>query len=85
MSSTSSSKVSDMLSIDFSAEKDAHICEVTHEDQWIIFTCPHCENYRRKMHLETGEMIVEKPGNPLIKHQGLYVNPILEKLAPSLS
>lgn len=74
-----------MLKIEFSSEKNAHVCDASIEDQWIVFTCPQCENYRRKMHLETGEMIVEKPGNPLIEHQGLFINPIIEQLSPSLS
>lgn len=74
-----------MINIEFSGSEDAHVCDVSIKDQWIVFTCPQCHNYCRKMHQETGEMVVENPGNPLIVHQGLFINPVIEQIAPSLS
>ena len=74
-----------MLNIEFSAKEDAHTCEVSVEEQWIVFTCPQCQNYRRKMHQETGEMVVEKPGDPQITHRGMYINPLILQTVPSLS
>lgn len=74
-----------MLNIEFSAKEDAHNCEVSVEAPWIVFTCPQCQNYRRKMHQETGEMVVENPGDPQIKHQGMYINPLILEASHSLS
>lgn len=72
-----------MTKIEFSSSEDTHVCEASVQDQWIVFTCPQCKDYRRKMHQETGEMVVENPGDPHILHQGMYINPLLPN--PSLS
>ena len=43
-----------MLDIKFSTNENTHRCDAVLEGKWIVFTCPQCQDYRRKMHQETG-------------------------------
>lgn len=74
-----------MLNIQFSSHETTHICEAKIEGKWIVFTCPQCLDYRRKINQETGEMITDSMGNPEVLHQGFYVQPRLQNFDASLS
>lgn len=50
----------------------SHQCEHRREGDWVIFTCPYCEDYERKINTKTGEMKAKKTWTD-IPHQGLAV------------
>jgi hypothetical protein len=37
---------------------ERHKCEGVESGDWIIYTCPKCDNYMRKDNIKTGEMVV---------------------------
>ncbi len=74
-----------MLNVQFSSPEITHTCEAKIEGKWIVFTCPQCREYRRKMHQENGRNDYDSMGNPEILHQGFYVQPRLQNFDASLS
>ena len=60
-----------MMEINFNAgtDPDAHQCESYREGDWIIFRCPQCEEYERRINWRTGEMSVANSESG-INHQG---------------
>ncbi|RMF58040.1 MAG: hypothetical protein D6748_09825 [Calditrichaeota bacterium] len=63
-----------MKRIDFNApdETITHECESHREGDWIVFHCPECPDYERRINWRTGEMIV-KNSDPFIRHQGHHI------------
>lgn len=51
------------------ASSELHECEATQEGNWVIFRCPICGDYERRINCDTGEMKV-KTSNPYIRHTG---------------
>ena len=49
-----------------------HECTAERDGDWVIFTCPHCDDYVRRMNFKTGEMPPMKSWND-IPHRGLFV------------
>ena len=54
------------------SDDDRHECESTREGDWIIFTCPHCPGYERRMNLRTRDMTVNDPTDGSYSHSGRY-------------
>ena len=58
-----------------SLSKTDHKCFSEKEGDWIVFRCPICTDYERRIHTKTGEMRTEGiVGNPHT-HNGLYIKP----------
>ena len=55
-----------------STDTDRHQCESYRDGDWIIFTCPKCLNYERRLNWRTGEMMVKDGEDPYILHAGEY-------------
>jgi hypothetical protein len=51
---------------------DQHECESSKEGDWVIFRCPICKGYERRIHAVTGEMKV-KHANSTARHTGSYI------------
>jgi len=66
-------------------DSDAHQCKQEIQGDWVIFTCPLCPNYRRKMHRETGEIVNENTGKVEANHSGVYVSAIVQDFNSSQS
>jgi hypothetical protein len=49
-----------------------HLCESYRDGDWIIFRCPQCLEYERRMNPRTGEMIT-KNIRPEIRHVGSHL------------
>lgn len=56
-----------------SGNPDAHTCESRRDGAWVIFTCPHCEEFERRINFETGELRTIPASNPYILHQGSFM------------
>lgn len=61
----------DNFEFDFSENSDHHECKSFRNGDWIIFRCPECPDYERRLNWRTGEMKV-KNDNPEINHKGQY-------------
>ncbi|MCB9283595.1 MAG: hypothetical protein H6563_05920 [Lewinellaceae bacterium] len=59
-------------------EREMHVCESRREGEWIIFTCPHCEEYENRINLQTKERKCRKAKDPFIFHRGSFLPPSLE-------
>ncbi len=60
-----------------------HTCVSHREGNWIVFTCPQCSAYERRLNFQTGEMINVSADDPYIVHQGQFVATGLEKVEAS--
>lgn len=63
------------MNINFTREDTptvGHLCTAHREGEWIVYTCPHCPTYERRIHLPTGHMLVQGGSNPHIQHQGSF-------------
>lgn len=65
-----------MHTITFSTEPgyDHHECDSVVEGEWVVFRCPICSNYERRINLLTGETKVKNLSS-VIRHSGRH-NPI---------
>ena len=55
------------------SDEDLHICETYRVGDWIVFTCPKCPQYERRVNWRTREMKTRiGEGNEHIKHAGSY-------------
>lgn len=66
--------IKNMQNLNFPNKKPSpqHECISQKKGDWIIWTCPHCEDYERKFNLKTGEMKANtKIYHPL--HTGLHL------------
>ncbi len=62
-----------MSKIKFDSEAtDYHKCQSYRDGDWIIFRCPHCSDYERRLNWRTGEMKARNTGGHL-RHMGTYV------------
>ena len=63
-----------MQSIDFgkSQSNPAHECDSYQHGDWIVFRCPSCPDYERRLNWRTGEIKV-KNSQPGIMHTGTHV------------
>jgi hypothetical protein len=50
---------------------DQHECDSVKEGDWIIFRCPLCKDYERRINAITGEMKV-KNGSSAVRHLGFH-------------
>jgi hypothetical protein len=73
----------EMTEIKFNS--DAHECELEIKGNWIVFTCPLCPNYRRKMHMKTGEIVNENTGKVEANHSGVYISQLVQDFNSSQS
>ncbi len=62
-----------MHTINFQASPDdlRHECTSQRHGDWIIFRCPHCDDYERRLNWRTGEMRVRNARTE-INHTGRY-------------
>lgn len=52
---------------------ESHTCESHREGDWLVFTCPHCKTYERRINFKTGGMTSQPGEDPFIQHQGQFV------------
>lgn len=64
------------IKFNHSSDAEVHECESYREGDWIIFRCPLCRDYERRMNWRTGEMKVEN-STENITHSGQYYPPEL--------
>ena len=43
--------------------KDIHSCTVSLDGDWIVWRCPFCRDYERRLNWQTGEMSVRRGGS----------------------
>lgn len=48
-----------------------HRCESCQEGDWIVFSCPDCYDYERRLNWRTGETFSESV-HPEIQHSGFH-------------
>jgi len=63
-----------MHEINFSfnnSEHDQHECDSYIEGDWVVFRCPICKDYERRINAVTGEMKV-KNGSSTVRHLGFH-------------
>ncbi len=49
---------------------DVHHCTSYRENDWIVWRCPHCQDYERRYNWKTGKMRVNRGGS-VAQHTGL--------------
>ena len=54
-------------------EYDQHECDSVTEGDWIIFRCPICKDYERRINAITGEMKV-KNSRSTVRHAGRHIH-----------
>lgn len=61
------------IKIEFGDPSDVpeHECDVKREGDWMVFTCPKCPEYERRINGRTHEMSVKK-SYALVNHSGTY-------------
>ena len=59
------------LNLDPSESPENHQCQSYRDGDWIIFRCPECADYERRLNWRTGEMMVRN-SRPEINHFGRY-------------
>jgi hypothetical protein len=59
------------IKFNHSSDTEVHECESHRKGDWIIFRCPLCPDYERRMNWRTGEMNV-KNNTADINHTGSY-------------
>ncbi len=62
----------DHLSFNPENEAESHGCESYRDGDWIVFLCPQCEGYERRLNWRTGEMRVRDNSEANIRHSGEY-------------
>ncbi len=67
--------------IKFDENELRHTCITSREGEWVIFKCPICKDYERRMNLRTGEMKSKIGMTNTILHSGMMM-PV--GLTPSL-
>jgi hypothetical protein len=62
-----------MQTIEFKPPADSvhHECEAYRDGNWIIFRCPHCYDYERRLNWRTGEMN-SRHSRAEVHHTGKY-------------
>ena len=60
-----------MLKLDFDRTpgKETHVCEARREGDWIVYTCPKCPGYERRINQRTDEMKYKGFGAN-VRHEG---------------
>lgn len=53
------------------SDAEQHECESHRDGDWIIFRCPVCQEYERRINWRTGDTKV-KDSDPNINHSGSY-------------
>ncbi len=48
---------------------DIHHCTSHQEGDWMVWRCPHCSDYERRMNWQTGEMKISR-GKSTAQHGG---------------
>lgn len=61
----------DQDKFEFPEDPEAHECKSFRNGDWIIFRCPKCPDYERRINWRTGKMKV-KNDDPHINHRGQY-------------
>ena len=56
---------------EFPEDSEAHECDAFRSSDWIIFRCPKCPDFERRINWRNGKMKV-KNDNPQINHRGQY-------------
>lgn len=55
-------------------DREVHACESRQEGDWIIYTCPKCPNYKRRVNIVTREVILTNDDISFyVFHQGNFV------------
>ncbi len=66
------------LNFNAASETPRHTCTSKRQGDWIIFSCPLCPGYERRMNLQTGAVTVQDGNDPYILHEGFFVPAGLE-------
>ncbi|MCB0533902.1 MAG: hypothetical protein H6574_06215 [Lewinellaceae bacterium] len=67
-----------LLNFDAASETPRHVCTSKRQGNWIIYSCPLCPGYERRMNLQTGVVSVREGEDPYILHEGSFVPAGLE-------
>jgi hypothetical protein len=63
-----------MMEVNFNAGpgSDGHQCESYRDGDWIVFRCPICLEYERRINWRTGAMTV-RSSDDAVRHTGTHV------------
>jgi hypothetical protein len=64
-----------MHEIDFSPKPgyNNHECDAVTEGDWVVFRCPMCQDYERRINVVTGETRVKNPSSS-VSHSGRHLS-----------
>ena len=58
--------------LNLNSEKEIHKCTSRREGVWVVFKCPICLQYERRMNLDTGQMTTKGSPYENILHTGMF-------------
>lgn len=61
-----------------------HECESYRDGDWIVFRCPICLDYERKINMRTGSMVSEN-ARADIRHSGFHIPPEVKSAFENLN
>jgi hypothetical protein len=65
-----------MSLIEFNSSEDGkHKCSSKREGDWVVYSCPHCPDFQKRINLKTGEMESESDDTNYYLHSGSYTKP----------
>ena len=64
-----------MLDFQPGGKAGKHECKAEVQGDWVVFRCPHCPDFERKIHRQTGEMLTQRDPNNMVGHYGTYMKP----------
>ncbi|MEL6845823.1 MAG: hypothetical protein AAFP02_21665, partial [Bacteroidota bacterium] len=64
------------MSIEFDSSADpqfTHRCQSKRQGDWLIFSCPKCPGFERRLNWKTGETKVTEGPDPQVRHRGSFI------------
>ena len=75
-----------MYNVDFGtpAGPQQHVCDANQEGDWIVFRCPLCKDYERRINWRTGEMEA-KNQSAFVSHSGKHCPSVFKEMANQIN
>ncbi|MBK6931288.1 MAG: hypothetical protein IPH12_10645 [Saprospirales bacterium] len=61
-----------LFNFDTSGDTPKHTCTARRDGVWVVFSCPLCPGFERRMNIQTGVMRVKPGAHPQVLHQGSF-------------
>ena len=66
------------MKVSFNNLNGSHKCYSKKEGEWIVFRCPHCPDFERRIHVDTKEFKSKISPDNMNLHHGFHIPPGLD-------